>query len=79
MANHLAPLSELEQKDIFLLSIRSADPNLFVTRAIAAQAAKEGAIIAAILPSAEESIQPWHGTMAAAAVQKASHRIRPLR
>ncbi|MGA9584641.1 MAG: thiamine pyrophosphate-dependent enzyme, partial [Terracidiphilus sp.] len=64
-----SPLSELEQKDIFALD-EGHRPEFVCERAIAAQAAKEGAIIAAILPSAEELIQPWHGTMAAAASKR---------
>jgi acetoin:2,6-dichlorophenolindophenol oxidoreductase subunit alpha len=38
--------------------------------AVAAQAAKNGTIVAAVLPSAEESLQPWHSLLAEAASKR---------
>ena len=45
-------------------------PETVRERALAAQAAKEGAIVAAILPSTAKSLKPWHAVMTAAAAQR---------
>ncbi len=39
-------------------------------RAVAAQAAKDGSIVAAVLPSAEELLKPWHSVLADAASKR---------
>ncbi len=39
-------------------------------RGVAAQAASDGAIVAAILPSSDELIRPWHGVLAEAASKR---------
>ena len=64
----LAP-ADLEQKNI-LAGDEAHRPETVRERAVAAQDAKEGAIVIAILPSAEEALKPWHSVMAAAASQK---------
>lgn len=45
-------------------------PETVRDRAIAAQTAKDGAIVVAILPSTEKSLKSWHSVLAAAASQK---------
>jgi pyruvate dehydrogenase E1 component alpha subunit len=64
----LAP-ADLGLKNI-LTGDESHQPEAVRERAIAAQTAKEGAIVVAILPSAEKALKPWHGVMTAAASQK---------
>jgi len=58
-----------EQKNI-LTGDDTHRPESVREHALAAQAAKEGAIVIAILPSAEDALKPWHSVMAAAASQK---------
>jgi TPP-dependent pyruvate/acetoin dehydrogenase alpha subunit len=60
---------DLEQKNI-LASDEAHRPQLVCERAIATQAAKKGDIVAAVLPSAEQSLQPWHSILAAAASKR---------
>jgi TPP-dependent pyruvate/acetoin dehydrogenase alpha subunit len=60
--------------DLALKNILTGDeahvPETVRERAVAAQTAKEGAIVAAILPSTAKSLKPWHAVMTAAAAQK---------
>jgi TPP-dependent pyruvate/acetoin dehydrogenase alpha subunit len=64
----LAP-ADLEQKNI-LAGDEAHRPEAVRERAVGARDAKGGAIVAVILPSAEEALRPWHSVMAAAAPQK---------
>jgi acetoin:2,6-dichlorophenolindophenol oxidoreductase subunit alpha len=61
--------TDLEQKNI-LMGDGDNLSEVVCERAIAAQAAKQAAIVVAILPSAEDSLKPWHKVMDAAASQK---------
>ena len=60
--------------DLGLKNVLTGDeahvPENLRERAVAAQAAKEGAIVAVILPSTAKSLKPWHAVMTAAAAQK---------
>jgi TPP-dependent pyruvate/acetoin dehydrogenase alpha subunit len=61
--------SDLEHKNI--LAVDEADrPDSVRERAMVAQAAKAGGVVAAILPSAEEALEPWHSILAAAASKR---------
>ena len=68
-AQSISTAPDLEQKNILAVD-EAHRPESVHERAVAAQAAKEGAIVAAIVPSAEESLQTWHSLLAAAASQK---------
>jgi acetoin:2,6-dichlorophenolindophenol oxidoreductase subunit alpha len=61
--------ADLEQKNI-LTGDDAHRPETVRERALAAQTAKEGTIVLAILPSAEDALKPWHTVMTAAASQK---------
>jgi TPP-dependent pyruvate/acetoin dehydrogenase alpha subunit len=61
--------SDLKQKNI-LTADESRRPEAVRKRATAAQATKEGAIVAAILPSDDGWLDSWHGVMATAASQR---------
>jgi pyruvate dehydrogenase E1 component alpha subunit len=60
---------DLEQKNILAVD-EAHRPEFIRERAVAAQAAKEGVIVAAILPSADEALQPWHSLLAEAASKR---------
>jgi pyruvate dehydrogenase E1 component alpha subunit len=62
--------SEIEQKNIRLGGDKELCPTFVRDRALAAQAAKQGSIVCAILPSNEQILKPWHDILAAAASQK---------
>jgi TPP-dependent pyruvate/acetoin dehydrogenase alpha subunit len=61
--------SAMEQKNILPAGDKSLRPDSIRDRAVAAQAAKQNSIVAAILPSDEQSLKPWHDILAAAASQ----------
>lgn len=61
--------SDPEQKNI-LTADESRRPERVRERAAAAQAAKEGAIVAAVLPSGDGWLDSWHSVMTAAASQR---------
>jgi TPP-dependent pyruvate/acetoin dehydrogenase alpha subunit len=61
--------ADLEQKNV-LMGDGNHLPEAVRERALAAQTAKQGAIVVAILPSTEDALKPWHKVMAAAASQK---------
>lgn len=73
-AAQLSGQQALAAGDLGLKNILTGDeahvPETVRERAVAAQAAKEGAIVAAILPSTAKSLKPWHAVMTAAAAQK---------
>ena len=60
---------DLEQKNILVVE-EAHRPETVRERAVRAQGAGEGAVVAAILPSSEELIRPWHGVLAAAASKR---------
>lgn len=62
--------SAMEQNNILPAGDKSQRPASVGERALAAQAAKQGSIVAAILPSHEQSMKPWHDVLAAAASQR---------
>jgi pyruvate dehydrogenase E1 component alpha subunit len=62
--------SEIEHKNILPAGDKAEAPVSLRDRALAAQAAKQGSIVAVILPSNEQSLKPWHDVMAAAASQR---------
>ncbi len=64
----LAP-AVLEQKNI-LAGDEPHLPEAVRERAVAAQAAKQGTIVVAVLPSTEQALKPWHSVLSAAASQK---------
>ncbi len=64
----LAP-ADLGMKNI-LTGNEAHVPETVCDRAIAAQTAKESAIVVAILPSTEKSLKPWRSVLTAAASQK---------
>lgn len=61
--------ADFEQKNV-LMGDEAHLPETVCERAIAAQASKEGSIVVAILPSAEESLKPWQSVMTVAASQR---------
>ncbi|MGA8739897.1 MAG: thiamine pyrophosphate-dependent enzyme [Terracidiphilus sp.] len=61
--------SDLKQKYI-LIADESRRPEAVRDRATVAQAAKEGAIVAAMLPSGDGWLASWHSVMATAASQR---------
>jgi len=61
--------AEIEHK-IFFSGDQARRPALVRDLALAAQAAKHGALVAAILPSSENLLKPWHEVLADAASQK---------
>ena len=73
-AAQLVGQQALAAGDLALKNILTGDevhvPEAVRERAIAAQTAKEGAIVAAILPSTAKSLKPWHAVMTAAAAQR---------
>lgn len=62
--------SALEQNNIVSAGNKAEPPTIIRERALAAQAAGKGDIVAAILPSNEKSLKPWHEILAAAASQR---------
>lgn len=73
-AAQLSGQQALAAGDLALKNILTGDeahvPETVLERAVAAQTAKDGAIVAAILPSTAKSLKPWHAVMTAAAAQK---------
>ena len=61
--------SDLEQKNILAVD-ESRRPETVREHAAAAQAAREGAIVTAVLPSGDESLSPWHRIMTTAASKR---------
>jgi TPP-dependent pyruvate/acetoin dehydrogenase alpha subunit len=61
--------AEIEHK-VFFSGDQARRPALVRDLALAAQAAKHGALVAAILPSSENLLKPWHEVIADAASQK---------
>ena len=62
--------SAMEQNNILSAGDKAQRPASIRERALAAQAAKQSPIVAAILPSNEQSMKPWHDILAAAASQR---------
>ncbi|HMG86223.1 MAG TPA: thiamine pyrophosphate-dependent enzyme [Terracidiphilus sp.] len=60
----------MEQKNILSAGDKAQRPASIRERALAAQAAKQDSLVAAILPSDEQSLKPWHDILAAAASQR---------
>jgi TPP-dependent pyruvate/acetoin dehydrogenase alpha subunit len=61
--------SDLEQKNILAVD-ESRRPETVRERAAAAHAAREGAIVTAVLPSSDELLSPWHRIMTTAASKR---------
>jgi pyruvate dehydrogenase E1 component alpha subunit len=61
--------SAMEQKNILPAGDKSLRPASIRDRAVAAKTAKQNSIVAAILPSDEQSLKPWRDILAAAASQ----------
>ena len=62
--------SEIVQNNILPAVDKALGPSTIRERAVAAQAAKQNSIVAAVLPSNEESLKPWHDILAAAASRR---------
>jgi pyruvate dehydrogenase E1 component alpha subunit len=62
--------SEIEHKNILPAGDKDLAAASLRDRALAAQAAKQDSIVAAVLPSTEQSLKPWHEVMAAAASER---------
>ncbi|MGA8090446.1 MAG: thiamine pyrophosphate-dependent enzyme [Terracidiphilus sp.] len=62
--------SAMEQNNILPAGDKALRPVSIRERALAAQTAKQSSIVAAILPSNEQSLRPWHDILSAAASQR---------
>jgi acetoin:2,6-dichlorophenolindophenol oxidoreductase subunit alpha len=70
-SNGFTPQSTAEvEHNVFFSGDQARRPALVRDLALAAQAAKHGALVAAILPSSENLLKPWHELLADAASQK---------
>ncbi len=69
-SNAGAPSASMELNNILPAGDKAQRPTSIRERALAAQAGKQSSIVAAILPSDEGSLKPWHDLLAAAAPQK---------
>lgn len=65
-----APSASMELKNILPAGDKGQRSASIRERALAAQAEKQNSIVAAILPSDEQSLKPWHNALAAATAQK---------
>ena len=65
-----AAATAMEQNNILAAGDKAERPASIRERALAAQAAKQGAVVSAILPSSELSLKPWHEILADAASQR---------
>jgi TPP-dependent pyruvate/acetoin dehydrogenase alpha subunit len=68
--NIAAPSASMDLKNILPAGDKAQRPASIRERALAAQAEKQSSIVAAILPSDEQALEPWHDFLAAAASQK---------
>ena len=70
MSGVASPATAMEQNNILAAGDKAERPASIRERALAAQAAKQGAVVSAILPSSELSLKPWHEILAGAASQR---------